>query len=250
MTRLLVSVRSAEEAKIALAGGADVIDVKEPRRGALGPADPEVWMAIKSAVDSQAVTSVALGELLLDPVEVLAGQVPGFAFAKIGLAGCGHLSCWPQRWQRAVLSLPKETLAVPVAYADCQPANSPPINHVLEFAAGINIKLLLMDTYDKSKGRLTEHFSRAALAEIVALAAERGVQLALAGSLQRDDIAKLLPLRPAYVGVRGAACRGGRDGTIDLARVKSLAAIVRGENENEISCCLTTPRATQILPSR
>ena len=37
MTRLLVSVRSAEEAEIALAGGADVIDVKEPRRGALGP---------------------------------------------------------------------------------------------------------------------------------------------------------------------------------------------------------------------
>ena len=36
---LLVSVRSADEAIAALAGGADVIDVKEPNRGALGAAD-------------------------------------------------------------------------------------------------------------------------------------------------------------------------------------------------------------------
>ena len=36
---LLVSVRSGAEAEAALAGGADLIDVKEPTRGALGRAD-------------------------------------------------------------------------------------------------------------------------------------------------------------------------------------------------------------------
>ena len=34
--RLLVSVRSEEEARAALAGGAEIIDAKEPSRGALG----------------------------------------------------------------------------------------------------------------------------------------------------------------------------------------------------------------------
>ena len=34
--RLLVSVRSAEEVSAALAGGADIIDAKEPERGSLG----------------------------------------------------------------------------------------------------------------------------------------------------------------------------------------------------------------------
>ena len=38
-SRLLVSVRSAAEAEIALHGGADLIDVKEPTRGSLGRAD-------------------------------------------------------------------------------------------------------------------------------------------------------------------------------------------------------------------
>ena len=36
MTRLLVSVRSAAEALAALAGDADLIDVKEPAGGSLG----------------------------------------------------------------------------------------------------------------------------------------------------------------------------------------------------------------------
>ena len=39
MTRVLVSVRDALEARIALDCGVDLIDVKEPLRGPLGAAD-------------------------------------------------------------------------------------------------------------------------------------------------------------------------------------------------------------------
>ena len=37
--RLLVSVRSADEVAAAMAGGADIIDAKEPARGSLGAVD-------------------------------------------------------------------------------------------------------------------------------------------------------------------------------------------------------------------
>src|SRR3954468_8435691 len=114
MTRFLVSVRNADEAQIALQGGADVIDVKEPRRGALGPADPEVWRVIKELVDGQTATSVALGEVLSDPVESLAHHSSGFPFPKIGLAGCRPCHTWQNRWKQATNSLPPGTLAVPV----------------------------------------------------------------------------------------------------------------------------------------
>jgi len=250
MTKLLVSVRSAEEAEIALAGGADVIDIKEPRRGALGPAEPEVWRAIEKVVDSRAVTSIALGELLSDPVESLAKQSAGFTFAKIGLAECRTCHDWKQRWEQATLSLPPGTLAVPVAYADWQTCASPAIDDVLILAAKASVRLLLIDTHNKNRGRLLDHLSRSALAEITNQASDHDVQLALAGSLREDDLSLLLELAPAYLGVRGAACRGGRDGLIDLSRVKSLAAIVHGKNKNGASCCLTTPRTRQILPSR
>ena len=43
--RLLVSVVSAEEARRAVAGGADIVDVKDPREGALGAPAPAVLEA-------------------------------------------------------------------------------------------------------------------------------------------------------------------------------------------------------------
>ena len=54
MTKLLVSVRCAEEATAALAGGADIIDVKEPRRGSLGRADDRVIREVMEVVAGDA----------------------------------------------------------------------------------------------------------------------------------------------------------------------------------------------------
>ncbi|HEV3164614.1 MAG TPA: (5-formylfuran-3-yl)methyl phosphate synthase, partial [Isosphaeraceae bacterium] len=64
MAGLLVSVRSVEEAQRALAGGAAVIDIKEPARGPLGQADPEIWQAVREAVPPHLPVSAALGELI------------------------------------------------------------------------------------------------------------------------------------------------------------------------------------------
>ncbi len=250
MTKLLVSARNAEEAAVALRGGADVIDVKEPRRGPLGPADPAVWREIQSVVGNATITSAALGELLQDPVEALAAQAIGFAFAKIGLGGCKSYPHWRAKWDRAVNALPRNVLAVPVAYADHISADSPKIGEVLHLAADSPAKLLLIDTFNKSSGCLTDHLSYKVLTSLLHQAEELNVQLALAGSLQLGDIEKLLPLAPAYIGVRGAACSGGRDGAIDLARVKSLANLIRGSAQNAASCCLTATSATPILPCR
>src|SRR5438552_1913494 len=59
---LLVSVRSADEVKAALAGGADLIDVKEPAKGPLAPAEAEVVAAVIDKVGGRVPVSAALGE--------------------------------------------------------------------------------------------------------------------------------------------------------------------------------------------
>ena len=61
--KLLVSVRSTAEAEAALRGGADIIDIKEPARGPLGMAPPEVCGSIVQRVAGRAPVSAALGEL-------------------------------------------------------------------------------------------------------------------------------------------------------------------------------------------
>ncbi len=63
MTQLLVSVRSAAEAEAALAGGAHVIDVKEPSRGSLGRADDATIDEVVRVVAGRRPVSAALGEL-------------------------------------------------------------------------------------------------------------------------------------------------------------------------------------------
>src|SRR5262249_31147267 len=63
--QLLVSVRTVSEAEAALAGGCDVLDVKEPDRGAMGMADHGTIKAIAARADEEHSTlpmSVALGE--------------------------------------------------------------------------------------------------------------------------------------------------------------------------------------------
>src|SRR6187402_1196662 len=118
MTGLLISVRSADEAAIALAGGADVIDVKEPSRGALGAATPFVWDEVRQVVAGRRPVSVALGELLDDDIEELASAAFGCEFAKIGLAGCQGSAGWMSRWVQTIGQLPPGVQPVPVAYAD------------------------------------------------------------------------------------------------------------------------------------
>jgi uncharacterized protein (UPF0264 family) len=231
VTKLLVSVRNIAEAEAALAGGADVIDVKEPRRGALGPADPEVWEQIRTLIGRRAVVSAALGELLSDPVEALARRTAGLRFAKIGLAGCQAERGWVARWLAMTRALPPRVAAVPVAYADWAAADAPAPSVALTLASHLPARLLLVDTFDKASGTLLAAICRESLLELVDYARQLHVRIALAGSLDAAAIEELLPLAPAYIGVRGAACRGGRSGTIEIARVKSLARLVQGRRE-------------------
>jgi hypothetical protein len=60
--QLLVSVRSAEEVGPAFAGGADIVDAKEPARGSLGPVDLFVLREINAKVPPCIPLSVALGD--------------------------------------------------------------------------------------------------------------------------------------------------------------------------------------------
>jgi uncharacterized protein (UPF0264 family) len=230
-TGLLVSVRSADEALSALAGGADVIDIKEPSRGALGPADPGVWNEVQHSVAGRAPVSAALGELLSEDILGLAAAARGLKFAKIGLAGCHGERGWIARWCAAVRALPSGVAPVPVAYADWQTADAPSPSVAIALAVQSPARLALIDTYEKGGGGLLRHLPVDSLRELVDFAGQARVRLALAGSLDEAAVARLLPLAPALIGVRAAACRGGREGAVDISLVKSLAALVHSRGK-------------------
>jgi uncharacterized protein (UPF0264 family) len=220
MTGLLVSVRSAAEAVVALAAGADLIDVKEPGHGPLGKADSGVIRGVVEAVAGRVPLSAALGELL----ELHRGAVlpKGLAYAKVGLSGCAPCRDWRDRWAVALAELSPGVVPVAVAYADWRTASAPAPIEVLHQGVRLGCGAALLDTYRKGAGSLFDYCGDKEVADWIALARRLGLQVVVAGSLAEHSIARAAALRPDYIAVRGAACRGGRGGQIDAERITRL----------------------------
>jgi uncharacterized protein (UPF0264 family) len=217
---LLVSVRSAAEARAAVAGGAAVVDVKEPDRGPLGRADAAVWAAVRAAVPGAVSVSVALGELSeWGDGSLGAGSFAGIAFRKVGLAGSGP--GWLEAWSRLRGELGPGPPWVAVAYADWPAAAAPCPDDVLDAAlAADDCAGLLVDTWDKTRPSPVDE----SWADWVTRARRGGRFVALAGGLDESAIARLAPLGPDLFAVRGAACaRGDRRAAVDRDRVAGLA---------------------------
>ncbi|HEX3997823.1 MAG TPA: (5-formylfuran-3-yl)methyl phosphate synthase [Pirellulales bacterium] len=231
MTRLLVSVRSADEALDAVSAGADLIDIKEPNRGSLGAAAAEVVAAAIDAVADRRPTSVALGELT-DPVAAWPAiakflrpqQLP--QFAKFGLAGCALEPNWPDRWSAARGTLPAAVAAVAVVYADWQVAKSPEPESVLHYAERLRCRAVLIDTFDKHGPGLLALWSFDLLARFVTAARGAGMLVVLGGQIRAEQFESFLPLAPDFIAVRGAACCGDRAGRLDPRRVERLRGLL------------------------
>ena len=223
-TRLLVSVRSAAEVTAALGGGADIIDVKEPSRGSLGRANDETLIAILDAVADRRPVSAACGELI-ENLPIPSAQP--LAFVKWGLAGCGHVGNWRSRLEKTAAGLPAQCRPVAVAYADWQRAKSPVLEVVSRSVCGFRPVALLIDTWQKDGKSLLDFLPVQEIDMVIRRCRIAGIPVALAGALDRSAIKKLLPLRPAIVAVRGAACRdGNRTNEIDRNRVRRLSGLL------------------------
>jgi hypothetical protein len=228
---LLVSVRSAAEALAALAGGADVIDVKEPNQGSLGAADDETISAIVRAVKGRAPLSAAMGELI-DWIDSPNGDsirrlVDGVSLFKLGLARCATLHDWQARWSHTIETMTstspnRNSQAVAVVYADWQAAQSPAPQDVLDAAIRARCPALLVDTWDKSSGALFDHWAADELQRFITQVRSRDIAVVLAGSLIGPSISTAARLAPDLVAVRTAACDAGRSGTVSQKKVREL----------------------------
>jgi len=223
--RLLISVRNASEAADALAAGADLIDVKEPHRGALGMADGESIREVLATVAARVPTSIALGELEEANAVPRLDQLP--TYAKFGLAGAARAADWQGRLCRAIGALPRGVQPVAVAYADWRRADAPPPQAVLSAAIELGCRGLLVDTFSKTDGSLTRHLAPAELHALIDAARQQNLITVLAGGLRTDDLTKLMPLGPDFFGFRGAVCQSGRAAMLEAELVRKLKELLR-----------------------
>ncbi|GJD50310.1 hypothetical protein OPKNFCMD_3049 [Methylobacterium crusticola] len=210
--RLLVSVRDAGEAARAAAAGADLVDAKDPGRGALGALPPAAVRAIVAAARG-AQTSAVAGE----PRDAAEAEA---LLAALADSGAGYLKvAVPPDLDLAGLRRPAGPPVIAVLFAEDAPgAARVPALAAAGFAGA------MIDTRSKDGRRLTDHLGPAHLAAFTAACRAAGLLSGLAGSLALDDIPVLAPLAPGYLGFRGGLCAGrDRRAGLDPDRIAEAA---------------------------
>ncbi|MGO9819603.1 MAG: (5-formylfuran-3-yl)methyl phosphate synthase [Solirubrobacteraceae bacterium] len=235
--RLLVSVVSAEEARRAVAGGADIVDVKDPDEGALGAPAPRVLSEVVRAVGSAAPLSVALGDLPDLPhtaaLAACGAVLSGAGYVKVGLRGMRELEPAVAMMRAVADAVGPQTAVIAAAYADADtldpPAIAPEWLPVLVERTGI--AGALVDTFVKDGRGLYGWLSEPELADLIARTRQAGGTFAVAGQLQRGELCRVAA---DVVGVRSAVCRGGdRKAELEVELVAEAVAEVRSDGDGQ-----------------
>lgn len=231
--RLLVSVANAAEASAALAGGADVIDAKDPLAGALGAVSLDVLREIHATVAGARLVTAAIGDAAAGEAEIERAAATfaaaGAALVKVGFAGMTSASRVEGLIRAAVRGARTGSDGtggvVAVAYADADRVASLGAGVLFDVAARAGATGVLLDTADKAGPGLRGIMAPAALARWVGAAHDAGLLVALAGQLTAGDLAFVRDAGADIAGVRGAACEGGRSGHVSADKVARLSIL-------------------------
>ncbi len=226
---LLVSVRDAPEGAVALAAGADVIDVKRPDRGPLGRADSAGVAQIASVVAGRRPVTAAAGDWGELSPGTLAdwAQESGAAVVKFGLPDGFDLESCQDALRQTRRLLTGSIQLAPALYADLLPEGPPDPPWLSRLAGAVAAQWLVVDTHDKSRGNLLDAWTPEQLRQLLQDARGCGLRVVLAGSLSGDAFAAACRLGPTLVGVRGAACEEGRSSLLCGTKIAQLAAVMR-----------------------
>lgn len=222
--RLLVSVTSESEARLAALCGADIVDCKNPALGALGALPADEVMTIRAAVPRQTPVSATVGDLKGEP-EVVAHAVAAMAlsgveFVKVGLFpdmdARAHVRCLGD------LDL-RSCRLVGVLFADLDPD----LSLIREMGAA-GFAGVMLDTAEKDGRSLCDCLGPGELAPFVGHARAAGLFAGFAGALRLRHIPALVACEPDVLGFRGGLCRGcEREAEIDAVAVLSAKRAIR-----------------------
>ena len=221
--KLLISVRSVDEALLVARNGADFIDLKEPGEGALGGLPVETISSIVKALRAakiQRPISATIGDVPMTDMDRIAARVEAVAacgvdYVKVGiersplairvldmLSDCGHA-------------------IVPVFIADA----GLKMAHV-EYACTLGFPGVMVDTADKLAGSLFDVMSIDELRRFIAVARKSQAMVGLAGALRITHQPLLAQLSPDFAGFRSAVCVGSRSSAIDARKVVALTTLM------------------------
>lgn len=233
--RLLVSPENIDEALVCAMAAEylDVVDVKKPDEGSLGANYPWVIKAIRDATPADKPVSATLGDVPFKPGTVaqaaLGAATAGASYIKVGLYGCATPEQGIEVMRGVVRTVKEnkpEALVVASGYADAHRVGSINPLAIPYVAAESGAHVAMVDTAIKDGSTLFDHLTIEQCAEFVRRGHERGLIVALAGSVKAKHLPELARIGTDIVGIRGAVCEGGdrNNGTIKPELIQAFRA--------------------------
>ncbi|SHN25657.1 (5-formylfuran-3-yl)methyl phosphate synthase [Rhizobacter sp. OV335] len=221
--RLLVSVRSPVEALLAAEGGADFIDLKEPREGALGGLPMATIRAIVQVLRGRGIAlpiSATIGDVGMHQAGLIAARVEN-----VGACGVDYVKVGIERSTHAAEVLDmlggSRHAVVPVFIADAGLDVE-----LIAQACRLGFPAVMADTADKRAGSLFACVAMPELQRFVATVRQAGKLVGLAGALRLPDLPTLRQLAPDFAGFRSAVCDGDRASALDVQKVRGVAGLL------------------------
>ena len=234
--KLLISPKNEKEAVEAVAGGADIIDVKNPKEGPLGASFPWIIQRIRQATPANIEVSCTVGEAPNLPGSIalasLGAAATGVDYIKAGLNGLKTVedAVYLMRGiTRAAKEYKPSIKVVAAGYADASRTCTVDPMLVPKIAYEAKADIAMLDTAVKDGKNLFSFLSKPQLKSFVDAAHGYGLKAALAGSLRKEDLAEVYALGADVAGVRGAACslNDRVNGEITREKVQELVEIVK-----------------------
>lgn len=232
---LLISPINTDEALEAIEGGADIVDVKNPKEGSLGANFPWVIRNIRNITPEGMHVSATLGDVPYKPGTVslaAAGAVvSGADYIKVGLYGTKNYDEALEVMENVVKSVrefDKNALVVASGYADAHRVGAVDPMEIPKIAAESGADLAMVDTAVKDGKTLFDFMDIDKLQEFNNMIHDHGLKSALAGSIKKDQLKLLYDVGCDVVGIRGAACTGGdrNKGSIHRSAVRELKGMI------------------------
>ena len=212
--KLLVSVVNKTEALDSINGGADIIDVKNPKEGSLGANYPRVIKQVKKVTPRNLELSATIGDLPNLPgtasLAALGAAASGVDYVKVGLFGVKTVEeakTLMIEVVQAVKDYDNGLKIIASGYADFKtvgcvsPLKLPLVAHE-SGADGVLVDVKVKD----GQSNLFTFLADEELKTFVDKAHDYNLLAALAGSLDTTDIPRVHHLGADIIGVRGAVC--------------------------------------------
>jgi len=212
-------------------GGADIIDVKNPTEGPLGANFPWIIQDIVKIVPNDIETSCTIGEMPNCPGSIsLAARgaaTIGVNYIKVGLSGLRKKQETINFLINIVKSVKDYNSKIKVVitgYADAKKIGSINPLMVPKITSKVQADVAMIDTAIKDGSSLFNYLNEHQLNNFINEANKFKLITALAGSLKKEELAKVYSLGADIAGIRGAACTFGDriKGQITRERVSEI----------------------------